>query len=617
MNSIALFLAQLSAGQAAPDQNGSGTAGETGLQNFKFWSSVLASLDGQETADAPFKTSLATVTADDVLPEALADASKDGKETADILLFRKNAEIDLAKRIQIAEKFIDRLSIKQSELPVTDESQVTFEQLNRQIDLLRQQVKILKEAETNNSPVPVAALILSGYSPTQITEIQKSVEDLEAKLGRPVTLQDIISGVGNVLPEPEYSQEFASGAETKTQAATAEASGTNTAGIATETKTESAAAAVEEIPAGNEDEEKPEGCGIRPDHEHGNPLPEFACRVVEAVKDHNSAKKNGEEAVPVSTIIQTVLKPEKQSGLQPVTAEGNENDAVVPEAATPTLEAAHADTQDEDVLAAALNANTPGHGTAAQAEDAAEYQPASSPRDILSERGEKITRQNNNAGTGAATNNQKPDVPTPLSTGTQNALAVPQAFASFDDVLFFSSGEQTAFNIHTGLPFSSTTQAAHMITHAQQQAGQPHPATEMVSARLQQAGQNGQNQVMTIHLDPEELGRVEVELTFGKDKTVKAKMLVEKPETYFMMQRDSSTLERALQNSGLEVDGGGIEFELAEDGSAFGHNNEGNGGGEKYGGGPGADGETDITIESTMTWHVDPDSGHTRYSILA
>lgn len=636
MNSIALFLAQLSAGQAAPDQNGSGTAGETGLQNFKFWSSVLASLDGKETVDAPFKTSLATVSADDVLPEIQPDAKKDGNETADILLFRKNAEIDLSKRIQIAEKFIDRLSIKQAELPQTEETQVTFEQLNRQIDLLRQQVKILKEAETNDSPVPVAALILSGYSPTQITEIQKSVEDLEAKLGRPVTLQDIISGVGNVLPEPEYKQEFVTGAETEAQSPTAvpaqttEASDVNKAGIATQTKTESTAAVVEEIPAGNEDEEKPVTCGIEPEHGHGNPLPDFSCRVVEAVKDHNAAKKNGEEAVPVLTIIQAILKPEKQNGLQPVTTEEQETadtinvtDESKTETAavdTPAPAPVHTDMKSEDVLAAALNTITPGDGTTTPTEDGTEYRPApeqsSSPRDILSERGEKIARQQSSAGTGTAVNNQRPDAPTPPSTGLQNGVAVPQTFASFDDALFFSSGEQTAFNIHSGLPFSNTSQAAHMITQAQQQAGQPHPATEMVSARLQQAGQNGQNQVMTIHMDPEELGRVEVELTFGKDKTVKAKMLIEKPETYFMMQRDSATLERALQNSGLEIDGGGIDFELAEDGSAFGHNNEGNGGGEKYGG-SGSDADADTIIETTMTWHVDPDSGHTRYSILA
>jgi hypothetical protein len=82
-----------------------------------------------------------------------------------------------------------------------------------------------------------------------------------------------------------------------------------------------------------------------------------------------------------------------------------------------------------------------------------------------------------------------------------------------------------------------------------------------------------------------------------------------------MLQRDAQLLERALQETGLEADGDSLSFELAQDNEGF--NQDGNHDGSRNQTGKnGNDGEEEI-IETTMTWQVDPESGHMRYNILA
>ena len=153
--------------------------------------------------------------------------------------------------------------------------------------------------------------------------------------------------------------------------------------------------------------------------------------------------------------------------------------------------------------------------------------------------------------------------------------------------------------------------AASLVNTAQN-AGASHPAAQVIAATLGKASGDGINKNITIRLEPPELGRVEVKLEFSKDKTMKAHMLVEKPETFLMLQRDAHVLERALQDSGLNS--GNMSFELAQDGGQFDHGNGRHGG---HGSSDGNNAEQEIEIiESTMTWNVD-DAGNTHYDILA
>lgn len=164
---------------------------------------------------------------------------------------------------------------------------------------------------------------------------------------------------------------------------------------------------------------------------------------------------------------------------------------------------------------------------------------------------------------------------------------------------------------------TQTASLTHLITHAPQASAQ-HPATQMVAASIMKnAGAGGENTQFTIQLDPPDLGRIEVQMSFGKDKSVKAVLMIEKPETYMMLQRDAQTLERTLQDMGLDLEDG-VGFELAEQGFDFDRGNERGGGHDAGGTGAGGDGEDALEIiETTMTWQVDPDSGHVRYDIWA
>jgi chemotaxis protein MotD len=73
-----------------------------------------------------------------------------------------------------------------------------------------------------------------------------------------------------------------------------------------------------------------------------------------------------------------------------------------------------------------------------------------------------------------------------------------------------------------------------------------------------------------IRLDPPELGRVDVRLEVDRNGHVATKLMVEKPETLDLLQREARGLERALQQAGLKTDQGGLEFTLrqqADDGA--------------------------------------------------
>ena len=84
-----------------------------------------------------------------------------------------------------------------------------------------------------------------------------------------------------------------------------------------------------------------------------------------------------------------------------------------------------------------------------------------------------------------------------------------------------------------------------------------------------------------------------------------------------MLQRDSHALQQALQDAGLDADGGSLSFELAQDNHDFGDGNRRGGGHDSGGTGASSDaGEQDL-IETTIAWRTDPETGLTRYNILA
>jgi len=69
-----------------------------------------------------------------------------------------------------------------------------------------------------------------------------------------------------------------------------------------------------------------------------------------------------------------------------------------------------------------------------------------------------------------------------------------------------------------------------------------------------------------IRLDPPELGRIEVQLEVAKDGRVRALVSADNQDTLDLLQRDQRFLQKSLSDAGLDVDQGGLEFSLNENG---------------------------------------------------
>lgn len=178
---------------------------------------------------------------------------------------------------------------------------------------------------------------------------------------------------------------------------------------------------------------------------------------------------------------------------------------------------------------------------------------------------------------------------------------------------FYYADEPQNFALGT-TAMSSASISANPVTQAQS-VTQTVPGTQIIAATMQKMGADGQNRSITLQLDPPELGRVEVKMNFDKNKSVKAVLTVEKPETFHMLQRDAHALERAMNDIGLNAEGG-MSFELAQDGHDF--NQDGGHDGSRNSAFRGEqNSEDDNIIQSTMTWQIDSASGHTRYNIWA
>ncbi len=148
-----------------------------------------------------------------------------------------------------------------------------------------------------------------------------------------------------------------------------------------------------------------------------------------------------------------------------------------------------------------------------------------------------------------------------------------------------------------------------------QAASFTHSATQNVAITLQRFAQNGQDANIRMQLDPPEMGRIEVSMRFARDKGMKTVIKTDKPETYTMLQRDAQALEKALQDAGVDIGDDSISFELADDGQDFSHDGRHDNAPSSDNSSGGQTEDPEIT-ETTMTWHVDPLSGHTHYSLL-
>ena len=71
--------------------------------------------------------------------------------------------------------------------------------------------------------------------------------------------------------------------------------------------------------------------------------------------------------------------------------------------------------------------------------------------------------------------------------------------------------------------------------------------------------------MIRIQLEPADLGRVDVRLHM-QDGAVTAVVTADNQDTLDLLQRDSRSLQQALQDAGLKTDSNGLSFSLRDDG---------------------------------------------------
>lgn len=440
-----------------------------------------------------------------LLQLALANQNIDGN--GNIVLDETNAAGKIQRQLDLTNTIINHLK---NMLPQNAQNDGVMEgvlaKLQAKSDTLQASLsalnggKIAMDTPVKDLPLPI--LIALGLNPAEITKVSEKLQEMQKKLGREITVEDLIAGVGGLIP---------------TQ---------NSAVVAM--KTSGATATLDAI------------------DENSQPTDDLAARlnaldVGAGSKDPNAGITNlgtdeefGKgEGIPLNDTSDKLPKPEMSNN--------------------PTR---------KDVNAFK----------------------------------EHLVNMMGNKGAG--------DMTIPATSNAMDADSAIMVPCGYQPGPVFSLGK--------------TAEAANMVS-SPTYAGQNHPATQMVAATLTKAGKSGEDSTISLRLDPPELGNVSVRLQFGKDKTVKAHVTVEKPETYMMLQREGHSLERALQNAGLDTQGQSISFELAQDNGTGRRDGESSdnrnfGGGGKAGQDAGG---ADEIIQSSMTWQVDSATGHMRYNIMA
>lgn len=117
-------------------------------------------------------------------------------------------------------------------------------------------------------------------------------------------------------------------------------------------------------------------------------------------------------------------------------------------------------------------------------------------------------------------------------------------------------------------PGQTTAREAGHVAAATRAGALAHssPANQ-VMARIEQAVSDGQT-TLTVRLDPESLGRVEVRLDV-QDGRVTALISADRQSTLDLLQRDQRLLERAVSQSGLQLQSDGLQFSLRDGGGQW------------------------------------------------
>lgn len=122
-------------------------------------------------------------------------------------------------------------------------------------------------------------------------------------------------------------------------------------------------------------------------------------------------------------------------------------------------------------------------------------------------------------------------------------------------------GTQTGlpgWNLH--LAQGAATRRGDFVANLRQHL-QNLPIHDQVALSIQRSLRDGGGSI-TLQLSPTELGRIHLKLNIDEENNVQASVMVERPATLDLLQRDMKALERALQEAGLKAGPGDLSFSL-------------------------------------------------------
>jgi flagellar hook-length control protein FliK len=145
------------------------------------------------------------------------------------------------------------------------------------------------------------------------------------------------------------------------------------------------------------------------------------------------------------------------------------------------------------------------------------------------------------------------------------------------------------------------------------------PAAQIAPAIISLATNASGTQRLTVRLEPEALGRVQIQIEQPVQGVAHVTVTVDRPETLNLLLRDQPQLQHALDQAGVPSEGRAVTFHVAPAESTFGTNQHaasgGSGGGmqanaegsqreQKSGGSRGEDHEPLTPIEPAQTFSV-------------
>lgn len=134
-------------------------------------------------------------------------------------------------------------------------------------------------------------------------------------------------------------------------------------------------------------------------------------------------------------------------------------------------------------------------------------------------------------------------------------------------------GVSQSFNAEMRAAIDAPTQAAAYTARG---AVTAQPAAEQIAMQITRAADQNIDR-MTVHLKPAELGKVTIDLEVGPDNRLLAVISAERSETLDLLQRDSKSLEKALNDAGIKTDSGSLEFNLKGEGGTAENGRDGDG----------------------------------------